>query len=363
MDKDVTNSKDLLYQEWSWVIEIVIGLLLLLAVTFFLKHIVRILKKKAVGKRADWRENLDKIVILPLNVALWAIGIAYVLDTVAVHLNLKIIPSYLNPLRNAILVVCLTWMILRWIKVARMHFSSRLRQMGIDQGTIHSFSKLTTFFIVLIAILLILQILGLNIVPLLAFGGIGAAVLAFAAKDFISNFLGGLMLHINRPFMIGDIILLFQQNQLTAQVEEIGWYSTSLRDQEKRPVYLPNSFISSSIIINISRMTHRKMQEIISIRSEDFPKILIIAEKIDQMLQQHTHLDHHLPAVAALKGYGASSLDLLVECYILETRYEEFLKVKQEILISAQKIIEAEGAEVSTPTSFIHVKEFPAKAQ
>lgn len=358
---DKTGSKELLYQEWSWVIEIVVGLLILLAVTFFLRHIVRILKRKKAGKRTDLRENLDKIIFLPLNVGLWTIGIVYVLDTLAVHLNLKIIPNYLNPLRNALLIVCLTWMVLRWIKVARMHFSSRLRQMGVDQGTIHSFSKLTTFFIVLVAVLLILQILGLNIVPLLAFGGIGAAVLAFAAKDFISNFLGGIMLHINRPFMIGDTILLHQQNQLIAQVEEIGWYSTSLRDQEKRPVYLPNSFISSSIIINISRMTHRKMQETISIRSEDFSKILPIVEKINQILQQHTHLDHHLPAIAALKSYGASSLDLLIECYILETRYEEFLKVKQELLISAQQIIEAEGAEISTPTSFIHVKEFPGK--
>lgn len=361
MDNNISDFKKLLDQNWSWAIEIVIGLLLLLALTFILKHIVRVLKRKSAGKRTSFRENLDKIVFLPLNVALWMVGIVYALDNTALHFNLKTFPNYLNPLRNATLVICLTWMILRWIKVARMQFSMRLKPKGIDQGTILSFSKLIAFFIVLIAALLVLQIFGLNIGPLLAFGGIGAAAIAFAAKDFISNFLGGVMLHINRPFVIGDTILLYQQNQLTALVEEIGWYSTSLRDPEKRPVYLPNSFFSSSIIINISRMSHRKMFEMISIRSEDFSKVKIIVEKVNQYLKRHARLDHHLPCVAVLKGYGQSSLDLLIECYILETGYEEFLKVKQEILISAKEIIESEGAEISTPTSFVHVKEFPQK--
>ena len=80
-----------------------------------------------------------------------------------------------------------------------------------------------------------------HIAPLLAFGSIGAASLGFAGKDVIANFCSGLMLHITRPFVIGDEIMLPEKN-LEGNIEEIGWFKTSIRDKEKRAVYLPNNF-------------------------------------------------------------------------------------------------------------------------
>jgi len=52
--------------------------------------------------------------------------------------------------------------------------------------------------------LVILQTLGYSVSGVLAFGGIGGIAVGFAAKDLLANFFGGLMLYMDRPFVVGD---------------------------------------------------------------------------------------------------------------------------------------------------------------
>jgi small-conductance mechanosensitive channel len=72
--------------------------------------------------------------------------------------------------------------------------------------------KLATVAVGVLSGLIILQIFGVNIAPLLAFGSIGAASIGFAGKDVMANFCSGIMLHITRPFIIGDQIYLPEKN-------------------------------------------------------------------------------------------------------------------------------------------------------
>ena len=118
--------------------------------------------------------------------------------------------------------------------------------------------------------MIVLQVWGLNLAPLIAFGGIGAAAIGFAGKDVIANFFGGLMLHINRSFMVGDLIQM-PDSHLEGYVEEIGWYLTTVREKKKGRYTCPMRF-SRMRVINGARMTHRRIEEKIGVRYEDFSK-------------------------------------------------------------------------------------------
>jgi MscS family membrane protein len=215
----------------------------------------------------------------------------------------------------------------------------------IDQGMVQLLSRLMTVAIFVLAALVILQILGLNIVPLVAFGGIGAAALGFAAKDVIANFCGGLMLSITRPFTVGDLILVPNLN-LEGYVEDIGWYLTSLRDKEKRPVYLPNAIFSNHLMINSSRMSHRRILETINLRYEDVSKVVPIVDEIRKMITTHPLIDTHVPILVNFDSFHKHSLGIYIDVYTRVTRHDEYLAVKQDVLLKIEQIVNSHGAQM-----------------
>ena len=205
--------------------------------------------------------------------------------------------------------------------------------------------------------MVVLRIFGLDIVPLVAFGGIGAAAVGFAGKDVIANFFGGFMLHITRPFTVGDCIVI-PDRQLEGTVEEIGWYLTSVRDKEKRPVYLPNALFSTLLVINSSRMSHRRIEEKIGIRYEDSSKIPLIVAEIRTALRVNPAIDTALPIIVFFNAFNTSSLDIYIDVYAFATQLEEYLAVKEKVLLKIQEIVAVHGAEMPFPSLMI----YPASA-
>jgi MscS family membrane protein len=219
----------------------------------------------------------------------------------------------------------------------------------VDRGFVQVMSKGIAVAILLLSVMIILQVWGLNVIPLIAFGGVGAAAIGFAAKDVLSNLLGGLLLYFNRPFILGDFIHLPEQ-AIEGYVEEVGWNLTTIRDKDKRPVYLPNSLFSSTLVINGSRMTHRRILETVGIRYEDFGKIAALIEALQGSLSCHPDIDTHLPVLVVLNGFGDNGLNLLIDLYTLKTRYDQYLLSKHAILQLIYEHLLQAGLEMPMPT-------------
>lgn len=340
----------------AWFLEILIGLFVFWLLNYAMKRLIRHFRRRALPKMHDWKEKLDEIIYLPLHVVIWVVAVVYVVDVISIRFDFPFLSDYLEPFRNAAIVGCLGWLLLRWKKefentlIAKRQYEEK----AIDAGTIQILSRLASIGLGLIVALVALQILGLNIMPLVAFGGIGAAALGFAAKDVIANFFGGLMLFMTRPFTKGDSILVPEKN-IEGDVEEIGWYLTSIRDKEKRPLYLPNAMFSTMLVINASRLSHRRILETISLRYSDFSKISVIVEAMRKQLLSHPSIDTHLPVLVFFHALKEFSLDLYIDAYSLSTRYDEFLGVKQEILQQLYEVILSHGAQVSYPKTQVEL--------
>ena len=124
----------------------------------------------------------------------------------------------------------------------------------IDKTTIKALGRVVRITIVVTAVLVGLDTLGFNIAGLMAAGGIGGLAIGLAAKDMLANFFGGVTVFIDRPFGIGDWILL-EEKGIEGVVEEIGWRQTTIRKFDKRPVYVPNAVFTTASVENPSRMT------------------------------------------------------------------------------------------------------------
>jgi len=314
-----------------------------------------VLRRKGIaGELKGWRRQVGEIFYRPCIIILWILAVGYVINVLGTQFDFPLVLSYINPLRNAAIISCFGWVCIRWKSSFYRDLLSKQKseRKSLDIATLHIFSKLITIAIVVITIFLILQVLGVNVMPLVAFGGIGAATIGFASKDVIANFFGGMMLHISRPFTTGDLIVIPNLNT-EGHVEEIGWYLTAIRDKEKRPVYLPNALFSTLLVINSSRMTHRRIEERIGLRYEDFSKLNPIIDAISKMFQDTEEIDQSLPIIVNFTALKDFSLTLYIDVYTLTTRLDQFLNVKEDILQKVYKIIISHGADVSYPTTSI----------
>jgi MscS family membrane protein len=315
------------------LLELFLGSLVWFALYFVCKKVLSLCKKRQKIKVFHW----ERVFLTPMKLFFLSIGLYYGASLLGSQFGYENIAfSVVAPICHALGVLSLAWMAFRW-KEERLH-----------RGASKGLSKLFSAGIVILSALLILRAFHLDIVPLLAFGGIGAAALGFAAKDVMSNFFGGMMLSVTKPFSIGDDILLPDRN-IEGKVEEIGWYQTEIRDKYRRPVYLPNALFSHLLVINQSRMTHRRIFETLQVRHEDLPRLDMITEKITQSLRAHPHIDTEAPLLVYFHNVGTYNMDIYLDVYTKETELDRYLAVRQEVLKLVLALIYECGANISHP--------------
>lgn len=328
---------------YGWMVEIAIGIFVLVAIYFILQKGLKQIRRHSLAK------ELEEMIRWPVTIILWTLGAILVIEVLSKRFEFSFFDRYLEPFRTTVIVAALSWCLLRWKKAVQytlLHKSSH--GSSVDAGVVHVIGRILSIVILIIFSMIIMQVWGVNLGPLIAFGGIGAAAIGFAAKDVIGNFFGGLMLYMTRPFVMGDLVILPGQ-QLEGHVEEIGWYLTAIRDKDKRPVYLPNAIFSNTLVINSSRMTHRRILETISVRYSDFNGMNQLCQTLQAKISAHPSIDTHLPVLVHFHSMGEYSLNILIDVYTLATRYDQYLSLKQEILSLVYAQIKEAGADVPLP--------------
>jgi MscS family membrane protein len=342
--------EDVCMRTWvDWIVPI-IGLF---ALYWVAKWFLQIGKNTFIFRGFFCRLDFARIVLPPLKIILIAVASYFLFSLASSYFSCDSFLSFVKTARDIAIVGSFAWMAYRW-KSELFHSRSFLYTFT-NQGTAHALSKLISALIVIITGLVILRLFHLDIVPLLAFGGIGAAAVGFAAKDVIGNFFGGAMLSMTRPFSSGETIFL-PDRDIEGVVEEVGWYLTTIRDKDKRPVYLPNALFSNFLVINVSRMSHRRIRETLKVRYSDFSKVAELTEKIRDLLGESSEIDSQAPILVYLERLGDYSLEIYLDAYTIATEFGRYLAVKEKILERIGLLVQEMGMEIAHPTSFVHIK-------
>jgi MscS family membrane protein len=226
----------------------------------------------------------------------------------------------------------------------------------MDYTTVNAISKLLRAVVAITAVLTVMQSLGYSISGVLAFGGVGGIAVGFAAKDLLANFFGGFIIHLDRPFKVGDWVRS-PDREIEGTVEVIGWRLTTIRTFDKRPLYVPNAVFTQIAVENPSRMQNRRIYETIGIRYADVKEMSDIVSDIRHMLENHEEIDANQTLIVNFLAFNSSSLDIMVYTFTKTTQWVKFHEVKQDVLLKISDIIESYGAEVAFPTRTLHVAE------
>jgi MscS family membrane protein len=228
---------------------------------YFVRRFVMTLKARAEKTSSKWDDTFFASLQGPARALVWVVGLSFALERASVGLDIE---ALFSPLRSAFVVATLTWGFIRFIDRVQRRMMRDTGPDDLDKTTIEAIGRLIRITVLITSSLIVLQTLGFSVSGVLAFGGLGGIAVGFAAKDLLSNFFGGLMIFLDRPFGVGDWIRSPDRN-IEGTVESLGWRLTTIRTFDKRPLYVPNATFLSVAVENPSRMSHRRIYDSIQI--------------------------------------------------------------------------------------------------
>ncbi|NOX92927.1 MAG: mechanosensitive ion channel family protein [Gammaproteobacteria bacterium] len=338
-----------------WIIQIFSMVFVALLADFVQRRILRSLAKRFERTRNLWDDALLEAIRQPLSLLIWVLGGSFAAQIAAAQTEAEIF-VIVEPVRDVLVIVALTWFLVRFIRQAEGNIIAARETKGepVDVTTLDAITKLLRLSVIITAGLVMLQTLGFSISGVLAFGGVGGIAVGFAARDLLANFFGGLMLYLDRPFSVGDWVRS-PDREIEGTVEHIGWRLTLIRTFDKRPLYVPNSVFANIAVENPSRMTNRRIYETFGIRYEDIGKMSAITADVETMLKNHPAIDKTQTLMVNFVSCAPSSVDFFVYTFTTTTVWTEFHVIKQDVLLKIVNIVEQHGAEMAFPTSTVHV--------
>ncbi len=208
-------------------------------------------------KRADLTESkLDDIVLYSLDKPL---SIAIIVGSIWLAITLFVDPEgllgeyawllsgqYFAAVATLIAAWAVSSFVYSFISLYGRWMASKT-ETDLDDRIVRVLEITARYVVWFIAILMVLRMLDVDITPLIAGAGIAGLAVALAAQDIISNFFGGAVILVDRPFAVNDRIKI---DTYLGDVISIGPRSTRIKTMDYQLVTIPNSKVASSVVIN-----------------------------------------------------------------------------------------------------------------
>ncbi|MFH1737391.1 MAG: mechanosensitive ion channel family protein [bacterium] len=249
----------------------------------------------------------------------------------------------------------LAWAFIRFADVMIEWMASRAKNHGytIDETFIPIGRRTVKVFVVVVAALQALSYLQFDAVvnSLLAAAGVGGLAIGLAAQDTLKNLFGSIVLLLDRPFSVGDLIVA---GGIEGYVDTVGLRSTRIRTYERTLVTVPNSSIVDRDIDNLDRRPVRRINAIIGVTYSTKP------DEMEDLLRRIRTLLQNDPGVwqeymvVRFQEFGASSLDIRLTYFSKSIVWDEHLEVRERINLGIMRILEEMGLEIAFPTQTVH---------
>jgi len=247
---------------------------------------------------------------------------------------------------SIIITVC--WTLLRFFSRENGFLGVFFRDIGFSYAEIgvNICSPVLRFMVIICALVLIGREWNYDISVFFASLSLGSLAVAFAAKDTLANVFGSMVLVLDKPLSIGDWVLV---NGIEGTVESISFRSTSIRKFSQELVYIPNSVLTNTPIVNFSRMEKRRIDFRFHV---DY---INDADDIEAMLQEIRSWVSSRPysiseATVEFENYGEYYADIRVIVYISVVEYNEWLHTRSDVNLGIMKIAKAHNINIAVPT-------------
>lgn len=230
----------------------------------------------------------------------------------------------------------------------------RLERLEEDAGSVTVVSALVfvgRLVLWIVVLLLILDNIGIEVTSLIAGLGITGLAVALAVQNILSDLFASLSIVLDKPFVIGDFIVVGEQR---GTVEKIGLKTTRLRSLTGEQLIFANTDLLQSRINNFKRMEERRVAFSFGVLYETpIDKVEQIGAMVQELFERESMIRFDR---AHFLSFGDSSLDFEVVYFILTPDYATYADIQQRFNLNLMRRFEAEGIEFAYPTQTLYVK-------
>jgi MscS family membrane protein len=212
--------------------------------------------------------------------------------------------------------------------------------------------KTLKIFVVVVAVLVTSQNLGMNITGLLASLSVGGLAVGLAAQDTLSNLFGAVAIFADKPFRVGDQI---QLEPIEGTVEAIGLRSTRVRNLDGHLVTIPNKTIANANIVNVSKRPRIKTVMNIGVTYDTS------AAQIERGMAiiQEIYRPHPKTAdlLVSFNKFDASACNILVVHWWNSPDMKEYLQGFQKLNLELKRRFDEERIGFAFPSQTVYLRQ------
>lgn len=216
-------------------------------------------------------------------------------------------------------------------------------------------TKSLKILIFILGLAAVLELWGIKIGPIIAGLGLFGIAVALGAQDLFKNLISGILVLVEKRFKIGDWILV--ENIIEGIVEKIGFRSTIIRKFDKSIAIIPNFQFAENAVINISQTTNWKISWVINLQyNTTVEQLKTIRNEIEDYIKKNEDYKQELGYAVRVDKFANSSIDMYIRCFTKTDDWNEWLVVKERLVISIKQIVEKNKASFAFPSQSIYVE-------
>lgn len=280
---------------------------------------------------------------------------------ILLHIGLRIFawPDWLEDFLGKglkLVVACsLTYMSLKLIDLLLGYWQERAAQeedRSFDEQLYPIIRKSLKVFVVVVAVLVTSQNLGLNITGVIASLSIGGLALGLAAQDTLANLFGAVAVFLDKPFRLGDRI---QLDSVDGTVESIGLRSTRVRNLDGHLITIPNKTMGNATITNVTRRPNIKTIMNLGLTYDTpTPKVERALAILKEIYRGHA-MTHDV--WISFNQFADSSLNIQVVHWWNSTDYKAYLEGMQEMNLAIKRRFDEERIDFAFPSRTLYLRQ------
>ncbi len=329
---------------------IILGLLILWQISlFFLRRIANKFEAKGRKFMSITIHAIMKSLLLFYLVIGFKIGIA--LLTLAEPVSL-----FFHTVVSILFIAAIARLVYSMVDVvdARMRDLAASSESTVSEMLTSLIGRSLKIIVIFIALLQVVTLLiDKPLTSVLAGLGIGGLAFALAAQDTLKNFFGSLAIFSDKPFLIGERVVVDGHD---GPVEDVGLRSTRIRTLEGHQVSVPNGELANKTIQNIGRRPYIRRLFNIGVTYDTPPeKIERALEIIKDILKDHEGMNPEFPPRVYFNEFNSDSLNILVIYWYHPPNYWDFLQFGERINFEILNRFNSEGIDFAFPTQTLHL--------
>ena len=323
------------------------------------RRLVGALRKKLARYMPEWLQILYDGFSEPLVLLLRCLLLYWAVLAAPLPLTVLQVNQLAGPAFSAAVIGLLGWGLWRSEGLCGLLLRSAQNRLDLESNKTMTrfFEKIFRALVAAAAVLAILELFGVPVAGLLAGAGVAGLAVSLAAQSTLSNLIAGITLVMERPFGIGDYIVL---GSFEGTVEEISFRSTKLRTPDNCLITVENSKVSAEYIQNVTTRNSRLWNFVIGV-TYDTPR-----DRIEALCADLTALCQAEPMVladtvqVALIGFGASSIDIDLRMYVTTLGLNDFRALKNRLNLQIMDLMERRGCAFAFPSTSVYLEKTPA---